>query len=164
MMEKRADILFVFLLICVGLQAQNIDATIARYANEYGQERTYLQYDKMAYVPGETIWFKAYLMKAISPADDSKTFYTDWTDEAGNLLLHGVSPVVDATSNGQFDIPADYTGTFIHVRAYTKWMLNFDSAYLYEKDIRIITKNGNTPAAKIPVVPTLQFFRRAEML
>jgi len=158
MMEKRADILFVFLLICVGLQAQNIDATIARYANEYGQERTYLQYDKMAYVPGETIWFKAYLMKAISPADDSKTFYTDWTDEAGNLLLHGVSPVVDATSNGQFDIPADYTGTFIHVRAYTKWMLNFDSAYLYEKDIRIITKNGNTPAAKIPVVPTLQFF------
>ena len=37
-MEKRADILFVFLLICVGLQAQNIDATIARYAKEHGCE------------------------------------------------------------------------------------------------------------------------------
>ena len=45
--------------------AQNIDSTIAIYANEYGQERTYLHYDKSTYVPGETIWFKAYLMEGI---------------------------------------------------------------------------------------------------
>ena len=37
-------------------------------------------------------------------------------------------------------------------------MLNFDSSFLYEKDIRIITKITNAPATKISIVPTLQFF------
>jgi hypothetical protein len=158
MMQKSVQILFVFLLTGIGAAAQNIDSTIARYANEYGQERTYLQYDKSAYAPGETIWFKAYLMKGVAPADESKTFYTDWTDDAGKLLLHSVGPLVDATSNGQFDIPADYTGKFIHVKAYTRWMLNFDSAFLYEKDIRIITKNNTTAVTKNSITPELQFF------
>ncbi|MEO7982755.1 MAG: hypothetical protein ABI688_01610 [Bacteroidota bacterium] len=155
---KKVFVFFLCsLLLNVIARAQDIDSTIARYANEYGQERTYLQYDKPAYAPGETVWFKAYLMKGVTPADDSKTFYTDWTDDGGNLLLHTVSPLVDANSNGQFDIPADYTGKFIHVKAYTKWMLNFDSSFLYEKDIRIITKN-NTGAVKITTIPSLEFF------
>ena len=158
MTSKRLFVFFI--LLCIGFSgsAQNIDSTIARYATEYGQERTYLQYDKSAYTPGETVWFKAYLMAGVAPADDSKTLYTDWTDDKGNILLHNVGPIVDATSNGQFDIPAGYAGQFIHVKAYTKWMLNFDSSFLYEKDIRIITKNTNAPATKISIVPTLQFF------
>ncbi|MCY7311092.1 MAG: hypothetical protein LH619_09955 [Chitinophagaceae bacterium] len=158
MTPKRLLVFFILFFLGVSGTAQNIDSTIARYAAEYGQERTYIQYDKSAYAPGETVWYKAYLMVGVALADDSKTLYTDWTDNKGNLLLHNAGPVVDATSNGQFDIPAGYTGQFIHVKAYTKWMLNFDSTFLYEKDIRILTKNMNVPAAKISVVPTLQFF------
>ncbi len=152
---------FVFFIICFTgfiARTQNIETTIARYATEFGQERSYLQYDKSSYTPGETIWFKAYLMKGVTPADESKIFYTDWTDDAGNLLLHGVAPIVEATSNGQFDIPAGYTGKYIHVKAYTKWMLNFDSTFLYEKDIRIISKSSTSPAPVISRVSTLQFF------
>ena len=105
----------------------------ARYANEFGQERMYLHYDKSSYAPGETIWFKAYLMKTIFPADESKTIYIDWTDDNGNLLLHGVSPVADATAFGQFDITRKIMqGKFIHVKAYTKWMLNFDSVFFIQ--------------------------------
>ncbi len=157
-MKKSVGIFFSFVLVSVVATGQNIDSVITRYASEFGQERTYLQYDKSAYAPGETVWFKAYVMKGVSPAEESKTFYTDWTDDAGNLLLHCVGPVVDGTSNGQFYIPAGYTGKFIHVRAYTKWMLNFDSAFLYEKDIRVITKNTRVAAGKVPVIPELHFF------
>ena len=156
--KKSVCVLFIFLLADIVATAQNIDSTIARYANEYGQERIYLQYDKAAYAPGETVWYKGYLMTGTAPTDDSKTFYTDWTDDAGNLLLHSVHPIEDATCNGQFDIPAAYNGKYIHVRAYTKWMLNFDSVFLYDKDIRVITNNTRATAAKIAVVPTLQFF------
>ncbi len=46
-----------------------------------------------------------------------------------------------ATTSGQFDIPTSYKGDFIHVKAYTKWMYNFDTAFFYEKDIRIISSN-----------------------
>ena len=157
-MKEFVVVFFIFIQVSFSATAQNIDSTLSKYATQYGQERTYIQYDKSAYIPGETIWFKAYLMKGNLPAEESKTFYTDWTDDNGKLLLHSVSPLVDATSNSQFDIPADYTGKFIHVRAYTRWMLNFDSAFLYEKDIRIISKNNNVPAAKIPVTPMIQFF------
>jgi len=156
-MKRIIVIVCIIIFSCFRLAAQNLDSTIATYADKYAQERTYLHYDKSTYAPGETIWFKAYLMKSIYPADDSKTFYVDWTDDKGNLLFHSVTPVIDATSNGQFDIPATYTGPFIHVRAYTKWMLNFDTAFLYNKDIRILLKNS-VSTTKNAIVPTLEFF------
>lgn len=155
-MKKIIPGICIFLFSFLNGHAQNIDSTIALYANNFGQERMYLHYDKSTYAPGETIWFKAYLMKAIFPSDQSKTIYIDWTDDKGNLLLHSTSPVVDATSSGQFDVPADYSAPFIHVKAYTKWMLNFDSAFLYNKDIRILNKTTHTP--KVAVVPELTFF------
>jgi hypothetical protein len=124
----------------------------------FGQEKAYLHYDKSTYATGETIWYKAYIMNGIFAADESKTFYVDWTDDKGKLLSHGIIPVVYAAAAGQFDIPADYSGKYIHVKAYTKWMLNFDSAFLYNKDIRILSKTNNSSAAKNTLIPSLQFF------
>ena len=138
--------------------AQSIDTTIAIYADKFGQERTYLHYDKSTYAPGETIWFKAYLMNGIYAADESKTFYTDFTDENGTLLAHLITPIVEANTNGQFDIPAGYTGRYIHVKAYTKWMLNFDSSFLYHKDIRILSKNTGATVDRNNIIPAIQFF------
>jgi hypothetical protein len=156
---KQGVFLLILFSITAGrLMAQDIDSTIEKYADNYGQERVYLQYDKSTYVPGETVWFKAYLMKGFYPADESKTFYADWTDDHGNLLFRTISPVVDGTTNGQFDIPTSYSGKFIHVKAYTRWMLNFDSAFLYDKDIVILGQKGNSPIVNAAIVPSLQFF------
>ncbi|MCZ2458713.1 MAG: hypothetical protein LC128_03710 [Chitinophagales bacterium] len=138
--------------------SQNIDSTIQKYADNYGQERIYIQYDKSTYVPGETVWFKAYLMNGFFPVEDSKNLYLDWTNDKGDLLFRTISPIMDGTTNGQFDIPKDYAGKYIHVKAYTKWMLNFDSAFLYEKDIVILGQKGNSPFTRQPVIPSLQFF------
>lgn len=148
----------LFILSAATLSAQNIDSTIEKYADKYGQERIYLQYDKSTYVPGETIWFKAYLMKGFYPAIESKNFYADWTDDKGNLLFRTISPIIDGTTNGQFDIPNNYKGKFVHVKAYTKWMLNFDSAFLYDKDIIILGQKGATASIQTAVIPSIQFF------
>src|ERR1700741_1280209 len=98
------------LLTCTAVKAQNIDQAIASYAEKYTPERVYIHYDKSAYSPGETIWFKAYMMSEILPADISKTLYVDWIDDKGNLMQHSLSPVLDAVTNGQFDIPAEFKG------------------------------------------------------
>ena len=130
------SLMLVAVSICIFIlpaKAQVLDSTIANYANNYAPERCYLHYDKSSYMPGETIWFKAYMMKGILPADESKTLYVEWLDEDGKLIARNISPIVTATTNGQFDIPGNYKGKFIHVKAYTKWMLNFDSAFLYDK-------------------------------
>jgi hypothetical protein len=147
------------LFIIKAVSAQPIDSTLSRYANDFLQEKAWLHYDKSSYYPGETIWFKAYLMEAFYPSAGSKTLYTDWIGEDGKVLMHLVSPLVSATTNGQFEIPADYSGSFIHVRAYTKWMLNFDSAFLYSKDIRILLKSSTAAKTQKPApVSTLELF------
>jgi hypothetical protein len=157
-MKRFIVLLITFFLFLTNTRAQNLDSAIATYANKYDQERCYLHYDKSTYAPGETIWFKAYLMSGVSPAYSSKTFYVDWTDDKGNLLFHSVHPLVDATSNGQFMVPVDYKGRYIHVKAYTKWMLNFDSSFLYEKDLTILFKKPATPVATPATIPSIQFF------
>ena len=140
-----------------GLYAQSLDTTLEKYALTMAPERAYIHFDKTTYGAGETIWFKAYLMEGFSPAVESKTFYIDWTDDRGNLLQHTVSPLQGATTNGQFDIPPKYSGSFIHVKAYTKWMLNFDTAFFYEKDIRIIS-DYVSPFQNTSLQTTLGFY------
>ncbi len=165
-MKKRIYLnLFAFVMmnfICCSfilLHAQALDSTLAIYSNQYQHERTYIHYDKSAYAPGETIWFKAYMMKGILPAEDSKTLYVDWIDDKGIVLLHASSPIVEGgVTNGQFEIPANYKGTRLNVRAYTKWMLNFDSSFVYEQSVRILFKNPSVATAIPAVIASLQFF------
>lgn len=156
---KKLLVLHCFIFFgWVVAKAQNIEAAINSYAGKYSPERLYIHYDKPAYSAGETIWFKVYMMNELAPAFDSKTIYVDWIDDKGSLLMHGVSPLVDGVTNGQFDIPSEYKGRSIHVRAYTKWMLNFDSAFLYNKDIRVLTKEPAQPPAKTTVISSINFF------
>ncbi len=156
-MKKNILVSFLCSLLVTQAVAQSIDSTIDKYAYEYAQERAYLHFDKTSYGAGETIWFKAYLLEGITPGFASKTFYIDWTDDKGNLLSQTVSPLQAATTNGQFDIPTSYKGSFIHVKAYTKWMLNFDTAFIYEKDIRIISDKPSSVSA-VSIVPSLGFY------
>jgi hypothetical protein len=156
-LPKRIIIFLTTLLSFFCVKAQNIDAAIESYAQTFSPERAYVHYDKAAYSAGETIWFKAYLMNEIIPADESKTLYVDWIDDKGVLLLHAVSPLVLAVTNGQFEIPSDYKGKMIHVRAYTKWMLNFDSSFIYRKTIPVLTKETSA-SQKIQPIPSIQFF------
>jgi hypothetical protein len=155
---KKLISCLVFFFLLSGSFAQVIDSTLTKYANDYGQERIYLHYDKSTYAPGETVWFKIYMMKAIFPSEDTKTVYTDWTDENGNLLLHALSPVEGGTSYGQFTVPPGYSGKYLHIRAYTKWMLNFDSAFLYNNDLRILSKSNTALLSKNTLIPELTFF------
>jgi len=139
-------------------RSQNIDSTLAHYNRNYQPEKVWLHYDKDVYQAGETIWFKTYVMDGLFPAQQTKTVYIDWVGDNGEVLAHTVSPVIEGTSNGQLEIPENYTGNFIHVKSYTKWMLNFDSSFIYSKDIRILNKNTTSKNNSIAPVTTFEFF------
>ncbi|HEY0059257.1 MAG TPA: hypothetical protein VGB56_08980, partial [Flavisolibacter sp.] len=135
--------------------AQRLDSLIQKHSSVAKQERLYLHYDKAAYSAGDTVWFKAYLMTEFFPSEESKTVYIDWLDEKGTLLHHSVAPVYEASTYGQFAVPANYKGQHIQVRAYTRWMLNFDFDFLYTKQIRILA-NAPSTSAKAKRQTTLQ--------
>ncbi|MGJ7029874.1 hypothetical protein [Niabella hirudinis] len=140
-------------------KAQDVMGKIERFASYFTPERSYIHYDKSSYSPGETIWFKAYLLAEIAPAEASKTFYIDWIDDKGRILQHTASPLVNGMTNGQFELPDNYEGKSLTVKAYTSWMLNFDSSFLYSKKIPVVS--STPPAAGkagMDLKPTLTFF------
>lgn len=122
--------------------SQKFNEVVDNYTQKYPLEQVYLHYDKTIYTAGETIWFKAYLRDGYEATTLSKNLYVDFSDESGKVLAHSMFPVGESSSRGQFMIPKDFSGTVLQVKAYTKWMLNFDTAFLYKKTIRVIPK-GN---------------------
>src|SRR5581483_11027628 len=112
-MQKLAGILTVLLPFFSLAQAptpQSVKSNIEYLGTNLPQEKIYIQFDKPAYAPGETVWFKAYIMSGIDPSTISTNFYCDFADADGNILKHVVLPLVHSSSAGNFDIPSSYTG------------------------------------------------------
>ena len=136
---------------------QMIDSMMKVYAARFPQEKLYLQFDKKAYNPGERIWFKAYLFSGFDPSPYSKNLYTELYDAYGNLILRNTSPFVESTTVGSFDLPSSFEGTRVRIKSYTSWMLNFDTTFVFVKDLRIIG-SAQDSAVHLPSSPTSLFF------
>lgn len=157
--------LFFVLFICLtvsGVYSQSININtvkdaVTTLAENFPLEQMYLQYDKPAYAPGETLWFKAYLTADNNTDNISKTLYIDFIDARGRLLKHCVQAVYQSSASGNFDVPLEYKDQLIYVKAYTRWMLNFDSSFLYRKAIHIIQGKPSLKENKIVIKASAQF-------
>lgn len=150
--------LIALVLIFTGIgagYAQQIDSMVNLYGERYPQEKIYVHFDKPAYNTGETIWFKSYLFAGIMPSAISKNFYAELVDQSGKVLQQEILPIYEGSSAGHFDLPANMPPTVIF-RAYTTWMLNFDTAFLYSKTIRILNKTGAAATAAATTTGTKQ--------
>ena len=160
---KKTLVLMGIVMVCITkLHAQKIDSMMGLYAEDFQQEKIHIHFDKSIYNKGETIWFKAYVMAGVDLSDYSKNFYVDWFDDQGKLLSHTTAPMFESSARGQFILPEKYPGKLIHAKAYTNWMLNFDTAFLYNKDLLVdqpIVNNAKTKLEKSVV--TIQFFPEA---
>jgi hypothetical protein len=119
------------------------------YAERFPQEKIHIHFDKNVYNPGETIWFKAYIFADGAASEISKTFYTELADTNGHVLQRKTSPIIGSTAWGSFDLPKDIQYHQIYFRAYTAWMKNFDTTFLFGKSIPII--NGNVESLYKPL-------------
>jgi hypothetical protein len=149
-MKKKIVSAILTIVVCFFLNSaahsQTIDSTLQAYSDNFQQEKIHIHFDKTVYSRGDTIWYKAYVFAGAGPSDYSKSFYADWYDDGGKLIKHYVYPIMASSASGRFDIPANYNGGSLHVCAYTKWMLNFDSSFLYDKRIAVIQPKAAKPA------------------
>jgi len=110
------------------------------------QEKIYVHLDKPYYAGGDTIWFKAYLVDAISH---------QWLGKSGFINIELINPEGDRVvfkrlevhSGGQAwgDISLDpnlFSGTY-QIRAYTQRMQKFDPAFLFTAEIEIYSNQEN---------------------
>jgi len=158
---KKIFFLFNFIIASTTiLPAQDIDSLMEVYNEQFQQEKIHIHFDKGIYNKGENIWFKAYVMAGAGLSNYSKNLYVDWFDEAGSLLSHTVSPMFESSARGQFIVPDKYAGRVLHAKAYTNWMLNFDTAFLYNRNLRVNQPTElSYPPKAAKQVTTIHFFR-----
>ncbi|HSZ32771.1 MAG TPA: hypothetical protein VK772_05635 [Puia sp.] len=151
-------IILTFFLSHFSGSAQVFDSTMKIYADKYQQEKIYIQFDKNVYRPGERIWYKAYVFSGHEPSLYSTNLYVEFFDESGTLLLRNVHPIAESSASGSFDLPESFPSAGIRVKAFTSWMLNFDSAVNFTKNLTVIGTATKVLSQKAESKISLHFF------
>lgn len=110
---------------------------IATFNRILPQEKVYLHFDNTAYYIGETIWFKAYVVRADThrQTDLSGILHVQLITREGTVIDSRKLKIVDGQCDGSFDLKEQYASGYYEVRAYTQYMLNFGNIqWDYEKE------------------------------
>ena len=94
------------------------------------QEKVYIHTDNNCYFIGDTLWYKAYVVRAddLHFTDMSRILYVELLNPDG-LVVERQNLVVDPKGNyscGSFALHDSLYSGFYELRAYTRWMLNFN--------------------------------------
>ena len=147
----RYYVLFLSLLVSFNVSAGNIDdirRALELSSQTQVQEKVYVHTDNECYFVGDTLWYKAYVVRAdqLVPTDMSRILYVELLSPDG-LLVERQHIIISANgfTCGQFVLTDSLYSGYYELRAYTRWMLNFntghqryskqDTWFFYNKDM-----------------------------
>lgn len=128
---------FIFLFSIPSFSQQSPVDALKKYYEEYPEEKLYLWYNKTAYVAGETIWFKAYVFSGYTLSVISSSLFVELYDGDRRLISTRLLPVIAGVSEGSIDLNKELDEGVYYIRAYTKWMLNFNEKYQHIQPLLI---------------------------
>lgn len=120
--------------------ADTITQELTAYSWSHPQEKIYIHTDKPYYVTNEDIWFKAYLMVGPYQVPDtlSSALYAELIDSSKNIIDRKVIHMQEGLGYGDFNLSPDFhPGKYI-LKAYTRYMQNYDPAFYFRKWIDIL--------------------------
>jgi len=130
-------LLFFCILACFfqSVQAQNLSA---QQSSINIQERVHLHRDKSFYLPGDTIWFKAYVVdEANLPSKASGILYVELIDAKDSLINRLTLPVLNGISFGNAPVDIKNSKGLYRLRAYTRVMDNASPASFFDQVVKI---------------------------
>jgi len=103
-------------------------------------EKVYLHIDREVYAPGEDIWFKVYLVSGINNRllSGYKNVYVQLVNDSGLVVFHRLILVKNGVANGDFRLPARMQQGAYTVRAFTKYLKDFEEESLFHKRVWIL--------------------------
>lgn len=117
-------------LLCMPLCMQAQDNSLkGRLEKAPIQEKVYLHLDNTSYFMGDTLWYKAYVVKAndLTPTDMSRIVYVELVSPDGFVVERQQLIVsADGYGAGNFALTDSLYSGYYELRAYTRWMLNFN--------------------------------------
>lgn len=108
---------------------------IKHFAAHYPREKVYLHFDNTCYYVGDTIWFKAYLVNSIAhqASDWSRTLYVELLNEEGNIIETKRYKTTAGQCHGQLAVRDSLHAGYYEVRAYTRWMMNWEDRDVFSR-------------------------------
>ena len=137
----RFYIVLLLLLATLNVSAGSLDdicRALQSSSQTQVQEKVYIHTDNECYFVGDTLWYKAYVLRAdqLVPTDMSRILYVELLSPDG-LLVERQNIIISANGYtcGQFVLPDSLYSGYYELRAYTRWMLNFNTGYQrYSRD------------------------------
>ncbi|PJJ84769.1 hypothetical protein [Mucilaginibacter auburnensis] len=160
-LKRFTFLLSLFLLVATSAFSQTdsiplvtIAQKTADYNTQFPIEKVYLHFDKPYYAVGDTVWLKAYVtadsygeLKQRVPSTLSNVVYVDVIHQDTIVQKLKLAATKGVAFGNIAITKARYQQGNYQIRAYTKWMRNFDAAYFFDKTISIgdaINKNVQT--------------------
>ena len=99
------------------------------------QEKVYLHFDNTGYFKGETIWFKAYVVRAdyAVPTNKSKVLYVELVNPMGDVVETKKLAIQNGTAHGDIKLDSIIGNGFFEVRAYTRYMTNWGNGGIFSR-------------------------------
>ena len=141
--------LWIFLCLSVCTYAQEPGSESERlldclnhvlYFNQYyPQEKVYLHLDNTGYFKGETIWFKAYVVRCDTEqrTDLSRVLYVELLNPSGDVVEKRKLPIENGEAHGDIKVDSILTTGFYEIRAYTRYMTNWGANACFSRVIPI---------------------------
>ena len=128
-MNHKIYTLLLSLSLCLTANAQHaLDSIKSMLMNAPVQEKVYLHLDNQCYFKGDTIWYKAYVMRAddLTYSNMSRILYVELVSPDGMVVeRQSIIASEKGYGDGNFALEDSIYSGFYEVRAYTRWMLNF---------------------------------------
>lgn len=108
----------------------------------FPQEKVYLHFDNTGYFMGETIWFKAYVLRddKCQLTDLSKVLYVELVSPDGEIQDRQTLAVDDGTSSGCIHLDNLLMSGYYEVRAYTRYMTNWGKESVFSRVFPVFEK------------------------
>ena len=136
----------------------DIQQRILDYYRQVPQEIIYVHTDRPYYVPGDTVWFRAHLVDAVThtPISRSRYVYVELLDNAADTLVQRI--IVKCDSDGVFTnaitLSKTLKGGTYTLAAYTQWMRNFPVERFYYKQLTVVGNSTSVTVASTASVAT----------
>lgn len=112
------------------------------YQSTWPKVKLTLIFNQNKFIPGDTVWFKAYFLKEDLTAITGKQLINfDLVDTLGISKLHFIFRIDDGLGKNQFIIPDTLASGIYLATAYSSWMRNFNPTFIFTKQLQIVKQN-----------------------
>ncbi len=143
-----------------GESKEGIERSLETYQRQNFSERVFLHIDKSKVIPGETLWYNAYLVQGPLHffSRQSEVLHVDLINFYNEIIVSNTHKIENGIGSGTITFPTSAPYGDYVLRAYTNWMRNFDDEFFFSEEIEVVLTSNDDLSISNNQVIDLSFF------